>query len=71
MAEFMCMGDYICFYCENTNGYVYSDQTRLVEYDASLVRCVIMRTKPLVYALLLHTKSRIRTSLSAIKEIII
>ncbi len=30
MSDFLAIGDHICLYCEETQGYVYSWQTRLV-----------------------------------------
>ena len=28
--DFLCIGDHICLYCTDTNGYVFSDRTRFV-----------------------------------------
>ena len=28
MGEYLCIGDYVCLYCEETEGYVYSSQSR-------------------------------------------
>lgn len=30
MGEYLCVGDYICLYCEETEGYVNSQQSRYV-----------------------------------------
>jgi len=30
MGEYLCIGDYICLYCEETEGYVFSEQSKYV-----------------------------------------
>jgi len=31
MSEFLCVGDVVSLYCEETEGYVYNCQTRFVQ----------------------------------------
>ncbi|XP_064627454.1 inositol 1,4,5-trisphosphate receptor type 1-like isoform X9 [Lineus longissimus] len=45
MGEFLCIGDYVCLYCEETEGYVYSLQS-CSTYNGLNVYCRQDRNKP-------------------------